>query len=104
MITSVIMFICSFIVLSKIITFYRKDKKSKKNVLIAALVIAGSIILIFSSIQVYGTIVQSIIYDSTIKFIDKTDIFSFNQPELVIARIALLLLSALLFIIINGLY
>lgn len=99
-ITSIIIFICSFIVLYKVISDYQKGKKAKKNLFIASLVTAGSIIIIFASIQVYGTIVQSIIYDSTIKFIDKTDIFSFNQPELVIARIALLLLSiALLFII-----
>ncbi|HEY3249911.1 MAG TPA: ATP-binding protein, partial [Ignavibacteria bacterium] len=99
-ITSIIIFICSFIVLKKSIIYYQKEQKIKKNILKALLVFAVSIITIFASLQVYGTIVQSVIYDSTIRLIDKTDIFSFNQPELVIARIALLLLSvALLFII-----
>ncbi len=55
------------------------------------------------SIHIYGLIIQSLIYNSTIRFIDKSDIFSITQPELIIVRLVITCFSiSLLMILISS--
>jgi signal transduction histidine kinase len=58
-----------------------------------------SLIISLAALSYYGTIIQSLIFDSTVKFVDKSEIFSFNQPELVVARLLILFLSVSLILI-----
>lgn len=90
----------SFIILNQSILFYQNEKKLGKNFFTLGIISAAAIMLSFFALHLFGIIFQSFIYDSTIKFIDKTDLFSLNQPELITARLSLIILSiAVLFLI-----
>nr|HMT11373.1 hypothetical protein [Ignavibacteria bacterium] len=64
-----------------------------------AAVVLFSLVISIAALSYYGTIVHSLIFDSTVKFVDKSDIFSLNQPELVVVRLLILFLSVSLILI-----
>ena len=102
LITTIVIFTCSYLIISKSISLYQREQKTRKNIAVIAGGLILSAVVIFVSVQSYGLIVQSLIYDSSIKFIDKSELFSLNQSELLIARLILILLSiSLIFIIIS---
>ena len=83
-----------------IVKFYKSESVKKHKKFTGILFITGALVVILSSINVFGTINHTLIFDSTIKFIDKSDIFSLNQPELVTVRLIILCLAASLILII----
>jgi signal transduction histidine kinase len=95
-ITSIVILTGSYLILKQCILFYRNEKMIGRNYLLLILISALTVTCSFIAVHLYGIIIQSIIYDSTIKFIDKTDLFSLNQPELIFARLSLIILSAAL--------
>lgn len=105
LISSFIILIISVYAAVNVIRFYRKEavkggdrEKDTGQWLYTAFGIIALLISVYS-IHIYGVLVQNLIYNSTIRFIDKSDIFSINQPELVIARLIITSLSITLFLI-----
>lgn len=92
LISSIILALIFFYILSFTIKFHNEQKRSFNLAVSLSISVLLSLIgVIF--IHTYGVIVQSLIYESTIRFIDKSEIFSFNQPEHLIMRINILLIS-----------
>lgn len=87
-----------------VIRFYNRESSKNKYALnslwIKITVTLLALIISVYSIHIYGIIIQSLIYNSTIHFVDKSDIFSFNQPELILARIIITQFSISLFLLI----
>lgn len=81
--------------------YYREVKNRNKilSILITGFCAAGVILII----HFYGLILQSLIYDSTIKFVDRSEILSTDQLELVFVRLAILVLSVSVILLILGL-
>ncbi len=90
-------FISMYIVIN-VIKFYRGELKAfpKYFAVIAA---ASTIIISLLVMNYYGIIIQSLIFDSSVKFIDKSDLFSLNQPEMIVIRLIILFLSVSLVLI-----
>jgi len=100
LITTLVIFLCSFIIIKKSISFFQREVKTGNNKFLHIIILILSLFVVFAALQFYGQIVQSIIYDSSVKFIDKSDLFSFNRPELLAARLILILLSISLILVI----
>ncbi|MCX7878153.1 MAG: hypothetical protein N2510_05855 [Ignavibacteria bacterium] len=81
-----------FYILSFTIKYYPEKKQKLSKFTSIGVTIILALFTLFL-VHIYGIIIQSLIYESTIKFIDKSEIFSFNQPELIIMRINILLIS-----------
>lgn len=85
-----------------VIRFYNSENKKSKYLLnsnwFKISVTLSAILISVYSIHIYGIIIQSLIYNSTIHFVDKSDIFSLNQPELILARIIITQFSISLFL------
>lgn len=97
-VTALLFTFVSIYTLQNVIKFYKFEKKQYSAIIEytgAAFTLAGLVIVI----NYYGIIIQSLIFDSTVKFIDKTDIFNFNQPEFIFTSLIILFLSASLIII-----
>ncbi len=90
-------FISVYIVLN-VIKFYKSEIKTYPRYL-SYIVLLLSIIISILVINYYGVIVQSLIFDSSVKFIDKSDLFSLNQPEMIVVRLIILFLSVSLILI-----
>lgn len=91
-VTSIIFTFISVYILINIIKLYKKEQKSLKwysSLLISLGAVAVSLVVL----NYYGLVIQSLIFDSSVKFIDKSDLFSFNQPELIVISIIILFLS-----------
>jgi nitrogen fixation/metabolism regulation signal transduction histidine kinase len=82
------------------VIFFKRDLNKNKTwpvlLIIPANVAAG-----FLAIYYYGALIQSIIYDSNLKFIDRSQIINTQQPELIYANLSLLLLSIALILILT---
>ncbi len=105
-VTSVILVLFSIFIVVTVIKFFRSEMKKQNEVseqavyrLKTAAVVLFSLTISIAALSYYGTIVHSLIFDSTVKFVDKSDIFSFNQPELVVVRLLILFLSVSLILI-----
>lgn len=107
MISSIVLLIITIYIAVNIIKYYRADSPTVKNdgnedsnLLWKQIIsILGVLLISTFVIHLYGLIIQSLIYNSTIRFIDKSDIFSFSQPELVIVRLIITFLSVSLLLI-----
>src|SRR4030095_15908239 len=99
-ISSIVFTAVSLFIVMNIIRFYRTDLKHKPQPWLAGLISVIALIVCTLAIHFYGVIIQSLIFDSTLKFIEKSDIFSLNQPELVAVRLIILCFSATLLLII----
>lgn len=101
-VTSIIFTFISVYILSNIIKLYKSEQKPVKWFW-ALLISLSSVIISVVVLNYYGLIIQSLIFDSSVKFIDKSDLFSFNQPELIVVSIIILFLSiSLVMIILAG--
>ena len=101
-VTSIVFMVISVIVIVNAIQFYKQESKSGPGFRIVFSFTGIAVIISAAAINFYGVIIQSLIFDSSIKFIDKTDIFSLNQPELVIVRLIILCLSVSLLLILTS--
>ncbi len=97
-VSSVIFTFISIYIVLNVIKFYKSDVKTFPRY-IAYLVLSVSLIISVLVINYYGVIVQSLIFDSSVKFIDKSDLFSLNQPEMIVIRLIILFLSVSLLLI-----
>ncbi|MCC7158799.1 MAG: HAMP domain-containing protein, partial [Ignavibacteria bacterium] len=98
-ITSLLILFISLYIVMHIIRFYRDESGKKHKMWVIVAVSSAAAVISTLVINYYGVIIQSLIFDSTIKFIDKTDIFSLDQPELVAVRLIILCFSsALIFV------
>lgn len=101
-VTALLFTFISVYILQNVLKFYRFEKHQFSGIAEytgSALSLAAALFVL----NYYGIIVQSLIFDSTVKFIDKTDIFSFNQPELIVTSLIILFLSASLVLILLAL-
>lgn len=105
-VTSVLLAFYSIFIVVTAIKFFRSELKKQNEIsehvsykLKTAGIVLFSLVISIAALSYYGTIVQSLIFDSTVKFVDKSDIFSFNQPELVVVRLLILFLSVSLILI-----
>ncbi|MCC6866295.1 MAG: HAMP domain-containing protein [Ignavibacteria bacterium] len=101
-VTTLIFTAISIYILQNVIKFFRNEKE-KPTGIVSLIVIASSILISVIVLNYYGLILQSLIFDSSVKFIDKSDLFSFNQPELIVVRLIILLLSVSLVLILISL-
>ena len=106
-VTSVILAFYSIFLVVTAIKFFRSEMKKQNEIseqtiykLKTAAIVLFSLVISIAALSYYGTIVHSLIFDSTVKFVDKSDIFSLNQPELVVVRLLILFLSVSLILII----
>ena len=98
-ISSIVFTIISVYSIINIIQFYKKETVPQAKKWIAALIGIACFLVSLAAVKVYDTIIQSLIYDSTVRFIDKTDIFSANQPELIVVRLIILCFSITLLLV-----
>ena len=91
-VTSMIFTFISVYILINVIKLYKSEQKSLKwyN---AMLISVSAMVISLVVLNYYGLVIQSLIFDSSVKFIDKSDLFSFNQPELIVISIIILFLS-----------
>jgi nitrogen fixation/metabolism regulation signal transduction histidine kinase len=97
-VTSIVLLVISVYLCISILKFYKAELPKDVPIWQAAGMILLTTILIFVIMNFYGSVVHSLIFDSTIKFIDKGDLFSISQPELVTVRIIFLCFSTALLI------
>lgn len=101
-VTSIIFTFISVFILINIIKLYKSEQKSVRWYIAAGIALSAVIVSVVV-VNYYGLIIQSLIFDSSVKFIDKSDLFSFNQPELIVISIIILFLSvSLIMIILSG--
>lgn len=101
-VTSIMFTFISVFILSNVIKLYKSEQKPLKWYW-AVLISLGAVVISVAVMNYYGIIIQSLIFDSSVKFIDKSDLFSFNQPELIVISIIILFLSiSLVMIILAG--
>ncbi|MCI0449481.1 MAG: ATP-binding protein [Chlorobi bacterium] len=98
-ITSLVMMALSLYVIINIIQFYKSEQKQIIPKWLSFVFLLSSAIVAIIAIHFFGVIMQSLVYDSTIKFTDKSGLFSANQPEMVVARLLILFLSISLLLI-----
>ncbi len=98
-VTSLMFTFISVYILINIIKLYKSEQEAVKWYW-AVLISLTAVIVSVAVINYYGLIIQSLIFDSSVKFIDKSDLFSFNQPELIVISIIILFLSISLVMII----
>ncbi len=91
-ITSIIFAVISVYILINIIKLYKSEQKPLKWYYSAVISLA-SVLISLVVLNYYGLVIQSLIFDSSVKFIDKSDLFSLNQPELIVISIIILFLS-----------
>ncbi|HMR00107.1 MAG TPA: ATP-binding protein [Ignavibacteria bacterium] len=91
-VSSVIFTVISVYILINVIKLYKSDQKKYKWYYSLAISLA-SVFVSLIVLNYYGLVIQSLIFDSSVKFIDKSDLFSFNQPELIVISIIILFLS-----------
>jgi two-component system nitrogen regulation sensor histidine kinase NtrY len=96
-ISSVLVLICCSYIISLVIDSFKKD--NQENNIIKIVIILFSAIVFMVSLQFYGVIIQSLIYDSNLKYFDRSQIFPTEQPELIIVQFAIICLSLSLLII-----
>lgn len=101
-VTSMVFTLISVFATIYVIQFYKQEPKRKEGYLKMLSYTGLSVIISYAAINFYGTILQSLIFDSSVKFVDKTEIFSLSQPEHVIVRLIILFLSVSLFLIITS--
>lgn len=91
-VSSVIFTFISVYILINVIKLYKSEQKRFKWYYSLAISLT-SVIISLIVLNYYGLVIQSLIFDSSVKFIDKSDLFSFNQPELIVISIIILFLS-----------
>jgi signal transduction histidine kinase len=96
-ISSVLVLICCSYIISLVIDSYKKDTYESSIIKIGIIIISAVIFIV--SLQFYGVIIQSLIYDSNLKYFDRSQIFPTEQPELIIVQFAIICLSLSLLII-----
>lgn len=102
-VTALVFLVLSVYTVINVIRYYNSDKKRSFGKITAYIAVLLAAIVSTILINYYGVIIQSLIFDSTIKFIDRSDIFSLNQPELVVVRLIILALScSLLFMLVSS--
>ncbi len=97
-ITSVVLLVISVYLGANMLKFYKAEIPKGMPLWQTVGIILLVVILIFVIMNFYGSVIHSLIFDSTIRFVDKTDIFSLRQPELVSSRLIILCFSAALLI------
>lgn len=127
LISAIILLILTVYTVVIIIKFYKRDaslpandkeqKRNKRNNgtrpgtagearpyrVFTAVTVTGFVLISSAAlIHIYGLIIQSLIYNSTIRFINKSDIFSFSQPELIIVRLSITFLSVSLLLLLSA--
>ncbi len=95
--SSMTLLLCYYIV-TIIINIYKKEIKVK-NQLAAAGIIALCITIFLLCIHIYGIIIQGLVYDSNLKYFDRSQIISTDQIELLTVQFSILLLSISLILI-----
>ncbi len=96
-ISSVLVLICCSFIIFLVVDSYKKD--ARENHIIRIIIIIFSAFVFMVSLQFYGVIIQSLIYDSNLKYFDRSQIFPTEQPELIIVQFAIICLSLSLLII-----
>lgn len=104
-ISSIILLIIGVYISASIVRYYRSDydpldrtKAGSYHLLKEIFFVIISLFVSVYSVHLYGLLIQSLIYNSTIRFIDKSDIFSLTQPELIIVRLIITFFSVILFL------
>jgi len=97
-VTAVIFTLISVFILVNVLKLYKSESKPQ-NAYTAAAITLACVIVSIVVMNYYGIIVQSLIFDSSVKFIDKSDLFSLNQPEMIVVSIIILFLSVSLVMI-----
>lgn len=91
-VTAIMFSVISVFILINVIKFYKSELKPLNKYAAAAVTLLAVIVSIVI-MNYFGVIVQSLIFDSSVKFIDKSDLFSFNQPEMIVVSLIILFLS-----------
>ncbi|MGA2668712.1 MAG: ATP-binding protein [Ignavibacteria bacterium] len=91
-ITSIlVLIICSYII-SLVIKSYRKEVLYTYTY-VHIFIITLCIFIFFLAFHVYGGIIQSLVYDSNLRYFDRTQILPTDQPELIFMQLAVLFIS-----------
>lgn len=97
LITSLILLvICSYI-LSTVLKSVRNGLKYSKSTTIILTILLFAIILM--CLQVYGVIIQALVFDSNLNYFSRSQVISTENTDLVIVQIAILLISISLVVV-----
>jgi len=99
LITSFVIMAISLYAVINIIQLYKSEQKQAPSAWFSFTAALSTVVASLITIHFYGVIIQSLVYDSTIKFIDKSGLFSASQPELIVTRLVILCLSISLLLI-----
>ncbi len=92
LITSVIILILCSYVITLIVGSYKKNIKFKNRFYIFTVILV-CIAAFLLSLQLYGVIIQGLVFDSNLKYFDRSQIISTDQLELLTVQFSILLLS-----------
>lgn len=106
-VTAVFILLFTLFIANEIHNNIRENDKKSVNVFIVGLIISVLIVFFFYCSNIYSIFIQTIIYDSNIKFLDKSDIIPgvglfFVQLVILIITLSYLLLSSSLILLIFG--
>ena len=97
-ITSVIILLICYLTLNLILRSLKKDFKYK-NPLVNVGIVVLCVFVIMLAIHLYGVIIQGLVYDSNLKYFDRSQIISTDQLELLTAQFSILILSVSLLLL-----
>ena len=101
-ITSLFVMVICFIILSYTFKWLKRDPLSG-NLIFKLLIILLCSSVSVALIHIYGTIIQSLVFDSNLQYFDRSQILSFEHPELIIGQFIILVLSISLILVLISL-
>lgn len=101
-ITSLFVLIICFVILSYTFKSLRKDGTSENKAVKTAIILVCALVSA-AFIHIYGTIIQSLVFDSNLQYFDRSQIISFDHPELIIGQFIILVLSISLILVLISL-
>lgn len=97
-ITSVIALLLCYYIVTIIISIHKNEIKIKNNFASAGIIVL-CIMIFLLCMHIYGVIIQGLVYDSNLRYFDRTQIISTDQLELLTVQFSILLLSVSLILI-----
>lgn len=97
-ITSVIILLICYFTLNLVLSSLNKEIKFKYPLTNIGIILL-CVFVFMLAIHLYGVIIQGLVYDSNLKYFDRSQIISTDQPELLTAQFSILILSVSLVLI-----
>jgi len=97
LLTSILVLIFCLHVLTQVMRFSQTENLRYRMLTKGILIVLG-LVMIFGSLQAYGFFLNSMVFDSNLKFFDRLQVISTAMPELLLAQLTIIIISVSLVI------